>query len=380
MEHVNATTTKLYSSVSLFSGSGGMDLGFHRSGAIRTLCCYEYNKTFVETLTLNRAKLCAGGATGECPTIVQADLSSKSVIDKLMHEWSAADIVYGGPPCQSFSIMGKKGGVEDPRGALIYSFLRVVEGIKPKSFLFENVPHFALINNGGIAASLIRGFEDLGYSVWSGILCAADFGAYTFRRRFFIIGFKGCRPVVPPVPTHSDVGQHDLFSGTKKPWCTCETIFDQIRQAEARGEILLNHDMTKHSPRTSARFEKLAFGETDNVRKRNRLDPRRPAHSVYVGGTTGKLQARSHIHPYLPRELTARECASIQGFPLDWEFAGRTDAVLLQAANAVPVQLAEALACYMVAELDGKYDSSVTGPVRTHPPNNGQLRPPASGD
>jgi DNA (cytosine-5)-methyltransferase 1 len=337
----------------LFSGAGGLDLGFHNTGLVDTLCCYEINEIFSETLRINRAKLTSDVESKNEPVIIQHDLLDSTVIDNAIKRWSDVDIVYGGPPCQSFSIMGrtvegKKTGIDDPRGALIYSFLEIIDGIRPKAFLFENVPNITNIENGRIVDEFRSKFKDMGYSIWSGILCAADFGAYTFRKRFFIIGIQGDIELGPPQPTNAFQGQHDIFHGSKEPWLGCGTLFSQLEEAERNGSVILNHEKINHNPETIARFSKLKFGETDNVRKRNRLDPMRPAHSIYVGGKTGKLQARTHIHPTEPRELTARECALIQGFPIDWEFAGRTDAAVLQAANAVPVQLAAALGNYVI--------------------------------
>jgi DNA (cytosine-5)-methyltransferase 1 len=343
------------SALSLFSGAGGLDLGFHRSRLIRSLACYEYDDTFAETLRINLSKF-GELSSDHVPEICVEDLSDANVLERLIERWRGVDIVFGGPPCQSFSIMGKtvngkKLGVLDERGSLVYSFATVVENILPKAFLFENVPNIRNIDDGSLVERLRAHFERCGYKLWSGILCAADFGAYTFRKRFFIIGFRELEEIPSPTPTHSKTPQYDMFAGQTERWRCCGDLFKFLGEAIRDNGEIYNHEKTKHTTETIERFGKLKYGETDNIRKRNRLDPERPAHSIYVGGKTGKLQARSHIHPYEPRELTARECAMIQGFPLDWRFAGRQDSVLLQAANAVPVQLAEALGNYIATNL-----------------------------
>jgi len=354
---VRFVRTKLFNAISLFSGAGALDLGFHNTGNIRTLACYEYEEDCCRTLELNRSKLRTGGRRSGYPRVVRADLSDRGVIDSISRLGVEIDVVYGGPPCQSFSIMGKKGGIRDSRGALIFSFLDSVSRLRPKVFLFENVPHFSTINRGRVARGILRDFEQEGYSLWSGILNAADFGALTFRRRFFILGVEGDSTVPPPRPTHTNSSQAGRFeSEGLDPWRTCERVFVEIETAEKTGRALPNHELVNHTPATIERFRNLAFGETDNVRKRNRLDPDRPAHSIYVGGNPGKLQARTHIHPYLPREITARECALIQGLPLDWEFSGRRDSAVLQAANAVPVPLAHALASHLISLLENSGD------------------------
>jgi DNA (cytosine-5)-methyltransferase 1 len=343
---------KPYTAVSLFSGAGGLDLGFHGTGMVKTVACYEHSAIFAETLRLNQSSLMYGTG-GELPAIHVEDLSLDETIAGMASLYSQTDIVFGGPPCQSFSIMGKKGGTNDPRGALIFSFAQVLHALQPKAFLFENVPNFLSIGSGEISAELKQNFIDMGYSLWSGIVNAADFGAFTFRRRFIIMGIKGGETLPEPVPTHSSVSIAGRNVDAKLPWQKCKVVFDAMDKAEKSGIRLQNHEKVNHTSQVIERFDKLAFGETDHIRKRNRLDPNRPAHSVYVGGKTGKLQARTHIHPYLPRELTARECAAIQGFPLDWEFAGRSDAATLQAANAVPVQLAHSLARHLVNTMVG---------------------------
>lgn len=340
-----------FSALSLFSGAGGLDLGFHRTGRVQSVACYEFNEIFAETLKSNLDKL-SWPHTQQKPEVNLHDLADSSSVSEIIKRWSGVDIVFGGPPCQSFSIMGKtvngkKLGTKDERGSLIYSYLDVIEGVKPKAFLFENVPNIVNIEDGAVVDGLRAAFKEMGYSLWSGILRAADFGAFTFRRRFFIIGILGEQSFEPPQAFHSKVGQSDLFSGNIKKWKACGEIFEEIEDAIRRGEEIGNHEKTRHNPQTIERFSKLAYGETDNVRKRNRINPYGSAHSIYVGGIIGKLQARPHIHPFEPRELTARECAMIQGFPIDWKISGPQDAALMQAANAVPVQLAEALGDYI---------------------------------
>lgn len=344
----------IYSAVSLFSGAGGLDIGFHNTGRVKSVACYEYDKIFSETLRLNRQRL---AVEGNSPNIHQEDLSNEEVLLNLSSRYKGVDIVFGGPPCQSFSIMGKtlsgeKLGTGDPRGMLIYSFLNVIQSVGPSVFLFENVPNIVNIEGGAIVEGLKQAFSLMGYGLWDGTLCAADFGARTFRKRYIIIGIRGFTQVPEPKATHTDKAQSELFGTPKLPWNTSKSIFETIKQYEVSGRALANHDKVKHSDATKERFAKLKFGETDNTRKRNRIDPSRPAHSVYVGGKVGKLQARTHIHPYEPRELTARECALVQGFPIDWLLSGRTDAAVQQAANAVPVELAQGLATHIVNLLD----------------------------
>ena len=142
-----------------------------------------------------------------------------------------------------------------------------------------------------------------------------------------------------------------MFGENLKPWVTCGEVLKQFRQINNLDEIK-NHLFVNHKPETIERFSRLQHGERDEIRRRNRLDPARPSYTIFVGGELGKLQARTHIHPYEDRELTPRECAVIHGFPDSWEFEGNLDFALLQVANSVPVPLGNQMAKHLIDFLD----------------------------
>lgn len=134
----NSRKKKKWTVLSLFSGGMGLDLGLEATGRFETLICVEREKAFCDTIRLNHGK----GRLPKNLKIVEGDISSldpKILLADLGVDPSQIDVIVGGPPCQSFSTAGRRGTVQDPRGTLIWDFLRFVEFVKPKFFLMENV-------------------------------------------------------------------------------------------------------------------------------------------------------------------------------------------------------------------------------------------------
>lgn len=341
--------------LSLFSGAGGLDLGLEETSRFSAVACVDHFDDALATLRKNVGQsLTFGGRALERATLCDVDLGEQP-LERIRASGGPIeqfDFVAGGPPCQSFSIMGKRRGLTDPRGNLVLSYLSVIEGVRPRGFIFENVPGFASIDKGDTYRRLLGEFRDLGYGLWSGVVCAADFGAATVRERLFIVGVRGAPSGLPgPQATHAPVGHlEDTLPGvdSRVPWVTSAEVLKEI-PANA-----LNHTLVAHTERVVKRFEKLGPGECDPPRRRNRLDPSKPAYTLFTGGVLGKKQARAHIHPFEPRELSPRECARIHGFPDTWEFYGEHDSVMLQVANSVPVALASAIGNH-VADLVDSY-------------------------
>jgi len=330
--------------LSLFSGAGGLDLGLEETGQFETAVCADHFDDALATLRKNAGHpLSHGGRALQQAALCDVDLSADP-LDRIRssvgrdHEY---DFVVGGPPCQSFSVIGKRGGLTDPRGNLVLSYLSVIEGVRPRGFIFENVPGFATIHDGETFQRLLAEFKKLGYGIWSGVVCAADFGTATVRERLFIVGVRGGPERLPgPTATHAPIEElENVLPGmdSRLPWVTSADVLDGVPSSAP------NQTLIAHTAAVIERFEKLAPGERDDARRRNRLDPSKPAYTLFAGGILGKKQARTHIHPFEPRELTPRECARIHGFPDTWEFYGEHDSVMLQIANSVPVPMAAAI-------------------------------------
>lgn len=337
--------------VSIFSGAGGFDLAFEANGAFETRIMVESESTFCDTLREN----CERGFF-KSATIVEDDIRSidpATLIPDNAKNWG----LIGGPPCQSFSSMGRRQSTRDHRGALVFEFVRWASHPAFSFFVFENVPDLEKIDKGSVIRELVTGFEAHGYGVAKGILCAADFGAATSRKRLVVVGWRNGIHSKLPIPTHAK--NENLFSQNLLAWVTSGEVLRDLPDPWSENEDRL-HLPVKHSEEVTRRFEETAPGSYDNVRKRSRLHPDRPSPSLVAGNLAG---TRNHIHPIAPRELTNREIARIQGFPDEFAFCGKPAYVAKQITNAVPLQLGMAIAdevckSYSSIGLDKK---SVTG-------------------
>ena len=340
-------TNQMFSILSLFSGAGALDYGFELSGRFTTRACVELEQLFCQTLRNNQTR----GILSEA-TVLNEDVSkvSKDTICKLHFGGKSPMGIIGGPPCETFSVRGKKRGLLDERGELIFVFMEWVLALKPQFFLMENVPPLARLNEGAVLSELTKIACSGGYAVTHTIINAADFGAPTKRQRLFLIGTRGKVPFVFPEPTHGDSVQ--LFS--KKPYVT---VGDALKGLPppcwAEPGIPQGHIGVRHTPEVKARFTVLRQGQQDNIRKRTRLHLERPSPTLVAGNL---MQIRSHIHPTEPRELTNRESARMHGFPDEFEFFGGHAAMGKQIANSVPIALAQALAKYIANHLDTTSD------------------------
>lgn len=180
---------KRFLALSLFSGAGGFDLAAaqanHSSGAvIQPFACVEIEKDRCETLM---------GYFGDELKIFQEDIRAVVANDLLLDcsvPKDQVDIVYGGPPCQSFSQAGKQQGTHDPRGDLIFEFIRMVSEIHPPFFVMENVPNLKGIDNGNLLQEILQEMQGLGYSVKSRILTATHYGSPQRRKRLIFLGTR----------------------------------------------------------------------------------------------------------------------------------------------------------------------------------------------
>ncbi len=220
-------TEKKYTVVSLFTGGMGLDLGLEQTGRFRVVACVEKERAFCETIRTNHraGRLEPDLKIFECDI---ADLSPQKVLDAIGLNPGEVDVLAGGPPCQSFSTAGKRAATQDPRGTLLWQYLRFVEAIQPKFFLMENVRGLlsAALNHrpidrrpdkGGapladdeIAGSVIRLFaNDLqkisggGYHMDCFEVNAVNYGVPQLRERAIFIGNRFQSVVNFPDPTHS---------------------------------------------------------------------------------------------------------------------------------------------------------------------------------
>jgi DNA (cytosine-5)-methyltransferase 1 len=313
-----------YTLISLFCGGGGLDLGLSFAG-FGTRVASDVAPAFVDTVTTNlpHAEACKEDAL----ELTKENLCKLAGTTKI-------DLVAAGPPCQSFSILGQRGALADPRGKLALKYFDLIADIRPKAFLFENVPGLLTVNKGEDWKKLAAHAEQrTGYHLHVARLNAEDFGVPQIRERVIMVGLRQDVPFeFPSVP--SGPGAAAII----------KTLSD--RQGEGTPSAwalqdvggLPNHDIRPHGPRVLERYRKIQPGTRDRTDHTDRIDPDRPSGTVLVGSGGGG--GRPHIHPSEPRVITVREAARLQSFPDWYVFQGTATAQYRQVGNAVPPLLA----------------------------------------
>ena len=317
---------KKYKILSLFSGCGGLDLGLE--GGFSFLGS-EYSKNPFEVIWANdiNAKASQTQALNFPHTkVVCADITKLLGIedeeDKELTLFKEditlpeADIVVGGFPCQDFSLAGKRKGLTVKRGQLYLSMAKVIEKIRPKIFLAENVKGLLSWENGLGIRTMVEDFEKLGYHVEYKLHNTANFGVPQTRERVIIVGIRKDRfkelKIDWPKETHSS----DPKSTNLLPWVTLK---------EAIGDL---EDDKKHSCLPNSGYSKA------------KLFPGTQGNSVTKADKPGPTMRAEHhgnieFHYKLPRRLSAREAARIQSFPDDFVFVSSTTDAYRQVGNAV---------------------------------------------
>lgn len=332
--------------VSLFAGGGGIDVGFSWAG-VKTIAAVEMAEYACETLKLNDSDIKLFGPE-DPDTGGDVRKFNKKVFDKYF-KGTEVDILSGGPPCQPFSIAtGQRFGKNDERykrlgdkdeekGNLLPEYIRIVNELRPKTFVLENVGELIDWNDGTFLEESLNDLDsDYIYSI-PNIVNASKFGVPQYRERMIIIGSR----ISEKVPVFNDT-----FLLLDKEF----TVDDGLSDFP---QCPLNHQLRKHNPETIKRYDKLAFGERDKKGRVDRLDPTKPSKTIIGGGDKGG--GRSHLHPYLPRTLSPRESARLQTFPDDYEFCGAVGRQFTQIGNAVPPLLAYFVAIYIKHEILGLY-------------------------
>ena len=309
-----------FTHASLFCGGGGLDLGLGFAG-FRTVVANDIAPAFVKSVTSN-----IPNAVGLVKDVFC--LSKKELLDAARRE--DIDLVSAGPPCQAFSILGMRGALDDPRGKLTLKYFDLISKIRPKAFLFENVPGILSVNSGEDWQRLLQFVKEVtGYQIYWTKLNAVDFGIPQFRERVFVVGFASPVPFeFPSLPTGPGAQELVIAGNLKTPssWAL-EFVED-----------LPNQRIRPHGSRVKGRYAQVSQGSRDATDHTDRIHPDYPSGTVLVGSAAGG--GRPHIHPTENRVLTVREAARLQSFP-DWFiFHGTTTAQYRQVGNAVPPLLA----------------------------------------
>ncbi|MEQ1072520.1 MULTISPECIES: DNA cytosine methyltransferase [Acinetobacter] len=312
--------------LSLFTGCGGLDLGFHMAG-YETVWANDLSKWACETFRKNIADV-----------IVEGDIEQIDPYDKNIPD---CDIILGGFPCQDFSMIWKQPGLEGERGNLYKSFLRFVDAKKPKVFVAENVKGLLTANKKKAIKQIIEDFEAIcpGYYVQAKLYNFAEYGVPQLRERVLIVGIRVDTgfDFKHPAPTHGQDSTKGL-----KPFVTAGEAVKDIPANATNNELL------RISPKTvdmlnlippGGNFTDIPKGHPLYVKGMishvyRRMHPDEPSKTIIAAGGGGTWG----YHYPEPRAFTNRERARIQSFPDNFEFIGTTTEVRRQIGNAVPPQ------------------------------------------
>ena len=322
--------------ISLFSGAGGLDLGFEKAG-FEIVTANEYDQSIWETYEKNH------GAP-----LLKVDIREISA-----SSFPEVDGIIGGPPCQSWSEAGSLKGIDDPRGQLFYEYIRILHDKQPLFFLAENVKGMMAERHSPAVEGIVKQFENAGYDVNIKLLNANDYGVPQDRKRVFYIGFRKDLKINFSFPEPQDL--KPVFKDAI--WDLRDTAMPALKRNKTNGEkcIISNHEYFTGEYST-------IFMSRNRVRQWDQ-----PAYTVQASGRQCQLHPQAPImikveknlqkfvsgKEDLYRRLTIRECARIQGFPDDFIFYYKdlNDGYKM-IGNAVPVQLAYAVASQIKKTLE----------------------------
>lgn len=321
--------TKKINYIDLFSGAGGMSLGFDQA-QFNNIFSLDIEPSFCETYKNNFPK----------HNLIQKDISKISNQEiKSLTENQIVDVIIGGPPCQGFSMAGNIGRkfIDDSRNQLFREFARVVEVVQPKYFVMENVARLFTHNNGETKKEIIELFKKMNYNVDCKVVNTANFGIPQIRNRVLFIGNRISKNIFFPTKTvEKSVSIKDAINKLPK-----------LKSGEK--SKIPNHNSMNHSEQMLEKMSYVSDGgdrseipelirpKSGDVRKYIRYKSTEPA--VCVTGDMRKI-----FHYSQNRALTVRELATLQTFPIDFVFKGSTISQQQQVGNSVPPVLAKEIA------------------------------------
>ena len=327
----DSETNGRFSVVSLFSGCGGMDLGFRGDFQV-------FGKTYArqpfDIIWANDSNAAA------CETYrrnIGADIVCDEIANVIHQIPQRADVVIGGFPCQDISINGRRKGTDGDKSSLYKAMAQVTERCRPKVFVAENVKGLTQKYNSSSLRQVLAAFEDVGYNVSYQVYLAADYGVPQMRERVFIVGTApGVKPFSPPSPVAS-----------RLVWLTSKEAISDLESVDEDSAI--NHIWSRAKPSPD--------------QGRRRLKGNRPSDTIRAEHH-GNIQ----FHYRLPRRISMREAARLQSFPNDFIFTSGLRQIERQVGNAVPPILAWYIANSTSECLQGTKSQKASSPERAYRP------------
>ena len=318
--------------ISLFSGCGGLDLGFEKAG-FEVPIANDFDSAIWETFKINHPKT----------KLIEGDIRKVSEMDFP----DEIDGIIGGPPCQSWSEAGAMKGIEDARGKLFYEYIRILKSKKPKFFLAENVSGMLSARHSDAVKNIISMFEDCGYNVSITLVNAKDYGVAQERKRVFYIGFRKDLNVNFEFPKGSTENDEDKITLKDIIWDLKDTAVPALDKNNHNPEAINNNEyfIGSYSPIFMSRNRVKSWDEQGfTVQASGRQCQLHPQAPKMINKEKNKYQfveGKEHLY----RRMTVREVARIQGFPDDFKFIyTKVDNGYKMIGNAVPVNLAYEIA------------------------------------
>jgi len=354
----------------LFSGAGGLTLGFRMVG-FKVVFALDVDWDAMYTYTKNNPGIA---------WIVKdiRKVSAEEIMDVAGIGKGDFDVIMAGIPCEGYSLLNRRYDPSDPRNYLFLEFMRVVKALKPKAFLIENVPGLFRRANGGFRKAIEDALRRLGYTVNSFELNALNYGVPQRRVRVFFAGLADKEKFEPPTPTHgqpsksilSYISNKEARNELKKPLTVWDAISDlpPLKPGEKKEKYeeppkteyqkmmregstkLYNHEAPKHPKWTVELIARTKPGEPiyKTFKQRIRLKWDEPAPTIPAGGVRPQW---FFAHPEQPRGLTVREMARLQSFPDYYVFYGSMIKQRILVGDAVPPLLARAIASQLLKYL-----------------------------
>lgn len=335
------------SGLSLFSGAGGMDVGFSRAG-IEVVGAHDIDNDACRTYAANH------------PAVI---ISCGDILEDLadMRRFEGVDVVFGGPPCQGFSVAGKM-NPDDPRSQLLWVFMKAIEFTRPRAFICENVKALAVLDKWSeVRQKMFRSAHQLGYAVKLIVLNSSDFGVPQSRERMFLIGFRDIEDVSAleaqfeqykkQAPTVRETILPLGIAGSENNQRTCNAkvtmAMNPVMRRSPYAGMLFNGQGRPLNPDgySCALHASMGGNKTPIIDEAHCYfgqDSWVEWYHTYLmqGGESLFLESA----PKRLRRLTIDEALKIQTFPRDYQFIGGQSSVYRQIGNAVPCDLAQVVA------------------------------------
>jgi DNA (cytosine-5)-methyltransferase 1 len=331
----------------------GLDIGLGLAG-LNVMIGQDSDLSCVATMKANGHKVVSGDVRNVKP---------ENLLDATGLVQGQPFLICGGPPCQPFSTAGKRLGINDPRGSLFMDFIRMIDSIRPRFFLMENVKGLmsAMVGDSSgmsVLDVVLAEFRKLNYKTVFGLLDSVNYGVPQFRERFVLLGSRDGEDVFLPYPTRFQKHQQAEYR-----WVTLKAAIADLEDSTGECAYFSDERMAflRMVPQggnwrsLSDDCVEAAMGGAyksggGKVGFYRRLSYNEPSPTLVTSPTQ---KASMLCHPTKDRPLSVLEYARIQQFPEGWSFIGNTMSKYKQIGNAVPIGLAKALGEALIATADG---------------------------